>query len=153
MIRTEREYQEAVKRLQQSRELAARQRAALEELGLSVDEVKRGMEPALSFQAELEEEVAWYERVMQGEIEPIRRLTEMGRVLIALRITRGITQAELARRMNVSEAQVSRDERNEYHGISVDRAQAILDALEATVLTQVEASTADEPHRKLAGVG
>jgi transcriptional regulator with XRE-family HTH domain len=44
----------------------------------------------------------------------------------------------LAGRLGISEAVVSRDERNEYHGITVDRAQRVLDALNASVVTQVE---------------
>jgi hypothetical protein len=37
----------------------------------------------------------------------------------------------------VSEAQVSRDERNEYHGVTVDRAQRILEALGETVTARI----------------
>ena len=39
--------------------------------------------------------------------------------------------------MEVSEAQVSRDERNEYRGITVERANRILAALNARVSTEV----------------
>ena len=38
----------------------------------------------------------------------------------------------------MSEAQVSRDERNEYHGITVDRAQRVLDAMNETLASRVE---------------
>jgi hypothetical protein len=38
----------------------------------------------------------------------------------------------------VSEAQVSRDERNEHHGITVDRAQRVLDAMNETLTSRVE---------------
>jgi len=48
-----------------------------------------------------------------------------------------VTQRELAKRLEVSESQVSRDERNEYHGITVDRAQRVLDALGVEVTTEV----------------
>jgi len=41
------------------------------------------------------------------------------------------TQRELAEELGVHETQVSRDERNEYHGITVQRAATILDALGA----------------------
>jgi hypothetical protein len=37
----------------------------------------------------------------------------------------------------VDEAQVSRDERNEYYGVTVERAQWVLDALGAQILTWV----------------
>ncbi|MGA2447310.1 MAG: helix-turn-helix domain-containing protein [Polyangiaceae bacterium] len=48
---------------------------------------------------------------------------------LALRIALGLTQRELAERLEVHESQVSRDGRNEYHGMTVDRASWILDAL------------------------
>lgn len=47
-------------------------------------------------------------------------------------------QRELAERLGVSEAQVSRDEHNEYHGITVDRVQRVLDAMNETLTSQVE---------------
>ncbi|MDP9378989.1 MAG: helix-turn-helix domain-containing protein [Chloroflexota bacterium] len=43
-----------------------------------------------------------------------------------------MSQRELAERPGVSEAQVSCDERSEYHGITVDRAQRVLDAMGET---------------------
>ena len=49
-----------------------------------------------------------------------------------------MTQRELARRLGVDEAMVSRDERNEYHGITVDRAKRMLDALGVRLVTRVE---------------
>ena len=44
----------------------------------------------------------------------------------------------MAEKLGVSEAQVSRDERNEYHGITVDRAQRVLDAMNETLRSRVE---------------
>jgi Helix-turn-helix len=49
----------------------------------------------------------------------------------------GITQRDLARRLSVHETQVSRDERNEYFGITLERAAKILDALNVRLRTQV----------------
>jgi DNA-binding XRE family transcriptional regulator len=138
MIRTEAEYQEALRRLRQDKEVAAQQREALVAAGLSPEEVEVGMEPLRSFQAQLEEEIAWYENVRRGHFQPLRSLTGIGRLLIGLRIARGLTQRELADRLGVSEPVVSRDERNEYHGITVERAQRILDALQASISTQVD---------------
>jgi len=129
MIRNEQEYRAALQRIEADRAFAAQQRAALEELGLSAEEVERGMQPTVSFHAQLVEEVAWYERVKSGDVETIRRLTAIGRLLIALRIAMGFTQQELAERLGIDQSQVSRDERNEYHGITFERAQRILDAL------------------------
>ncbi|MDQ5934747.1 MAG: hypothetical protein QG574_2816, partial [Cyanobacteriota bacterium erpe_2018_sw_21hr_WHONDRS-SW48-000092_B_bin.40] len=45
------------------------------------------------------------------------------------RIANGISQAELAKRLAVDVSQVSRDERNDYHGISIERAERVVAAL------------------------
>jgi len=49
-----------------------------------------------------------------------------------------MTQRELARRLDADETAVSRDERNEYHGITVERAKKVLDALGVRLVTRVE---------------
>jgi DNA-directed RNA polymerase specialized sigma subunit len=138
MIRSEKEYREAVERLRQDEEVLALQKEKLEGLGLSQEEVRRALEPMLSFRAQLEEEVEWYERVRRRDFGTIRDLSTVGTLLIALRLANGLSQRELAEKLGVSEAQVSRDERNEYHGITVDRAQKVLDAMNETLTSRVE---------------
>jgi DNA-binding Xre family transcriptional regulator len=138
MIRSEREYKEALERLRQDEEVLALQKEKLERLELSEEEVRRALEPMLSFCAQLEEEVEWYERVRRRDFGVIRDLSAVGTLLIALRIANGLSQRELAERLRVSEAQVSRDERNEYHGITVDRVQRVLDAMNETLTSRVE---------------
>ena len=138
MIRSEKEYREAVERLRQDEEVLALQKEKLEGLGLSEVEVRRALEPMLSFRAQLEEEVEWYERVRRRDFGIIRDLSAVGTLLIALRIANGLSQRELADKLGVSESQVSRDERNEYHGITVDRAQKVLDAMNETLTSRVE---------------
>jgi hypothetical protein len=51
----------------------------------------------------------------------------------------------VAERLGVNEAQVSKDESNEYHGISVERAQRVIDALEGSVTVAVSPEQPDEP--------
>jgi DNA-binding Xre family transcriptional regulator len=138
MIRSEKEYREALDRLKQDEEILALQMEKLEEMGLSEEEVGRALEPMLSFRAQLEEEVEWFERVRRRDFGVVRDLSAVGTLLIALRIANGISQRELAERLGVSEAQVSRDERNEYHGITVDRVQRVLDAMGETLTSCVE---------------
>jgi DNA-directed RNA polymerase specialized sigma subunit len=139
VIRNEREYKEALARLTQDAEVIAAQRQALEDSGLSTaEEVKRALGPLLSFRAQLEEEVEWYERARRREFNVSHDVRDIGQMLIALRIANGLTQKELADQLGVSEAMVSRDERNEYHGITVERAQRILDVMGETLRFQVE---------------
>ncbi len=133
MIRSEVEYEAARQRLDEDRDFAIRQKAALEAQGFTPVQVELGLEATLSYHAQLAEEVNWYEKVRRREIGPLRNLTQIGRLLIGLRIANGLSQRELADRLCVSEAQVSRDERNEYHGVTMERAQRVLDALGETL--------------------
>ncbi len=136
MIRTQAEYELARKRLADDISIMAEQQKRLAELGLDKEEVARAMEPAQSFHAQLAAEVEAYDRMKRGDLDPIADLQEIGRILIGLRIAQGLTQRQLAERLSVSESQVSRDERNDYHGITVERAQRIIDALRGSVRVQ-----------------
>ncbi len=138
MIRSDAEYREAHRRLRQDHDVAEKQRVALAVAGLTPEEIVRAMQPLLSFQAQLQEEIAWYEAVRERHFPTIHNLTQIGRLLIALRIAQGMTQRELASRLGVNESVVSRDERNEYHGISLERAQKIIEAIGVSVATIVE---------------
>lgn len=129
MIRDENEYRGAMRRPNEARERLERQRLDLEAQGLTPVEVKRVIDPARSFCAQIVEEVEGYERLKRGELGESLNLHGMGQMLVALRIALGLTQRELAERLGVHESQVSRDERNEYRGITLDRASRILDAL------------------------
>ena len=144
MIRTNGEYADALRRLERDRELIAAQRLELERLGLAADEVTRALQPAISFHQQLKEEVATYESMKRGDTRVIENLNHIGRILIGLRITADISQAELARRLDVSESVISRDERNEYQGISVERAQRIMEALRGRLMLRVEAEAPEE---------
>jgi len=133
MIRNEGEYQEAVKRLKEERARYDAHERELLRMGLKNDEVKRAMDPLRSFNLQLEEEVEAYERLKRGDLGELDNLHGLGRTLVALRIALGLTQRQLAERLSVNESQVSRDERSEYQGITVDRASRILDALGVTL--------------------
>jgi hypothetical protein len=57
--------------------------------------------------------------------QALARPAQIGRLLIAPRIARGLGRHELAERLGVSESLVPRGERNEYHGITVECARRI----------------------------
>ena len=129
MIRNESEYQEACERLAQERNRLTEHAARLRDQGHNRAELKRLLDPLRSFHLQLEEEVESYERLQRRELTEIENLLGLGRILIGARIALGLTQRGLAERLSVSESQVSRDERNEYHGITVERANRLLEAL------------------------
>jgi ribosome-binding protein aMBF1 (putative translation factor) len=146
MIRNETEYQEAAARLAAEQQRLAEHRQRLRTAGLTDDEIKRVVDPMESFHLQLKEEVESYERLKRGEFDELDNLRGLGHLLIALRIAQGVSQRELAKRLDVHESQVSRDERNEYFGITLERAAKVLDALNARLRTKV----ALEPTREMA---
>jgi DNA-binding Xre family transcriptional regulator len=139
MIRSETEYQESKRRLGEEAARIRAEREKLRERGFSKDQIKRALDPVRSFHEQLKEEVASYERLKRGEFDEVRNFEGIGRLLIALRIAQGVSQRELAERLGVHESQVSRDERNEYHGVTVERANRIAEALGVTIRSVVEA--------------
>jgi DNA-binding XRE family transcriptional regulator len=138
MIRNEAEYQHASARLLEERSRLSEHRARLKEVGLDDDEVKRVIDPIESFHLQLQEEVERYERLRRGEFDELVNLRGLGHLLISLRIAKGVSQRDLAKRLEVHESQISRDERNEYFGITLERAIKILDALNVKLHTKVE---------------
>jgi ribosome-binding protein aMBF1 (putative translation factor) len=137
VIRNETEYQEASTRLKEESQRLSEHRMRLHETGLDEASIKRVIDPIESFHLQLKEEVESYERLKRGEFEDLDNLRGLGHLLITSRIAQGISQRDLARRLGVHESQVSRDERNEYFGITLERAVKVLDALNVRLQTKV----------------
>lgn len=137
MIRTEQEYQATVKKLQSAKSHNEKFKKSLLDKGNSKQEIERAIEPMLSFDAQLKDEIECYERLKRGDFGELHNFQGMGQLLVALRIYSGISQRELANRLKVHESQVSRDERNEYHGATLERANRILDALRVDIVSKV----------------
>ncbi len=137
MIRNENEYREAVTRLDEEQKRIESQKAELEKMGLSAADVKRAIDPIQFFHLQLQVEVESYQRLKRGEFDEIWNLQGLGQLLISARIARGLTQRQLAEKLGVNESQVSRDERNEYHGVTLDRAARILGLLGVELRTTV----------------
>lgn len=138
MIRNEKEYKEAISRLKKDQDIITKQKAEFKKLNLTAEEINRALEPLLCFHEQLKDEVEWYERVKRKDFMTINSLQQIGQLLIALRIASGLTQKDLAKCLGVTEAMVSRDERNEYHGITIERAQKILDIFGAHLKTSLK---------------
>lgn len=140
MIHNEQEYKQAVERVEAERLRINEQERVLREMGMGDAEVKRALDPVCSFRAQLEEEVEAYQRLRRGEFQDLHNLGGLGHLFITLRIAQDITQAQLADSLGVDPSQVSRDERNEYRGITLERVNKVLKALGAELVTRVELS-------------
>jgi hypothetical protein len=139
MIRTEREYHRAQRELEEERRRIQDARATLREQGLTEDEVWRAISPMAAALSQAEAEVAEYEEALAGNVR-VFDLADIGEYLIKLRIARGWSPRRLAEALGVDEAVISRDERDEYRGISKERIQRILEALgaEARVFAEMK---------------
>jgi DNA-directed RNA polymerase specialized sigma subunit len=129
MIRTESECKQALKERDAQSENLKRQAKALAESSLAGKQLELAMSSLRTFHQEHVDEIAFDEALRWGGMKAIRRLADLGQQLVALRIVKRLSQRELAKRLGVHESQVSRDERNEYQGITKERAVRILQAL------------------------
>ncbi len=147
MIRNEDEYKEAVARMQEETSRLQNHQASLEKEGLSEEQIKRLTDPMLSFHQQLVDDIDSYERLKRGDFDVLNNLYGLGRTLIGVRIYLNLSQSELADKLGVDQSQVSRDERNEYHNISVTRLNKVLDVfstLGVTLSTQVNINSSNQ---------
>ena len=129
MIKTKTEYDNLKAQLANEEGRLAGQRRALAAAGLDEAQLDLAMMPLVTFSSQLRDEIEFYERVVAGDFRGLSALRSMGRLLVALRLAAGVSQAELARRMGTSSSQVSRDERDEYFGATLDKVERVLGAL------------------------
>jgi ribosome-binding protein aMBF1 (putative translation factor) len=147
MLRTDKDYEEAVARLEAEKERLLQYEQELREMDLTDEQVQRAMAPQWSFHAQLVEEVESYERLKRGEFSALKNFEGLGQLLIALRIYKGFTQSQLAQTLGIDASQISRDERHEYHGITVERASRILEALGVELQSSVVSRHAVDPRQ------
>lgn len=88
---------------------------------------------------ELRAELADYEALRRGQVTllELNSLGELPEALIRARTASGLSQAALAERLGLKKQQVQRYEASRYAGVSLDRVQAIADALGLKIREQV----------------
>ena len=80
---------------------------------------------------QLTDEVGEYDRLKSGKLAlpPVQRLDQIAPFIARIRIAKGISQTELARRLGVSKQVISRYEESDYQTVAVARLQEILDEI------------------------
>ncbi|MCM3785076.1 helix-turn-helix domain-containing protein [Neobacillus mesonae] len=140
MIKTETAYRRALEKLKDHKAYISNEKLRYESIGMSREQARLALQPLLSFKEELAEEIYDYEMIKKGSFGPLESIADLGRNLIAYRIFMNISQAELAKRLGVSEAQVSRDERNEYSGATTEKIQTVMNVLGLKTTIKIETS-------------
>ena len=137
MIENERQYRISKAWLEKFAQSAAQ----MAQPGASADPlIQAAMVEQYESQAEeLRQELAEYEAPRAGQVTSleVESLTALPEALIRARIAAGLTQKDLAARLGLKEQQVQRYEATRYAGVSLDRIQAVVEALGATIREQV----------------
>jgi len=132
VIRTEQDYIAAIREHADMRDRLARLRLSLQEQDYAEDVITDLMDSEIAFAQHIGSDIELYEQALNRQFGTTD-WEHLGLLLINLRIANHVKQRELADRLGVDESVVSRDERNEYRGITVERAQRILQALDERV--------------------
>ena len=103
--------------------------------GLHPKALKAMRDGARSQLAELEEQLAEYDALRAGKVVSFKMdsITAIGDALVKARIIRQLTHKALAERMDLAEQQIQRYEATRYAGVSIERLQAVADALNLRV--------------------
>jgi HTH-type transcriptional regulator / antitoxin HigA len=90
---------------------------------------------------QLDDELREYDEIKSGELKLpcIEKLDEIAPFITKIRVAKGVTQTELARRLGVSKQVISRYEESDYQAVSIARLQEILDAIGITTFVTLTA--------------
>jgi HTH-type transcriptional regulator / antitoxin HigA len=90
---------------------------------------------------QLEHELREYDELKSGELTlpNVERLDQIAPFIAKMRIAKGISQTELAKRLGVSKQVVSRYEEAEYQTVAISRLQELLDAVGIKALVTLSA--------------
>jgi hypothetical protein len=151
LIRTEQEYRKVKALIEEEERLIQEEVEKMEKAGFTEREINISVGMAKVLLHNRKQEVEEYEKTVTGDFDPYTcQLNEIGRHLIKLRIWRGLSQTELANKLGIKPTQVSRDERFEYSGASMERIQQVLKALDIELMlaspSLVEAAKAQEEY-------
>jgi ribosome-binding protein aMBF1 (putative translation factor) len=134
MMKTDKECELAKVQLSKLTELYESQLKDLKSKGLTEAQAKDSLSSSWTYAMQCKEEIELYKKLKKGKLPPMQHFSTKGKYFVAARIAKGMTQRELAEKLGVKESAVSRDERNEYHGMSVEKMERLAEALNIKIL-------------------
>jgi DNA-binding transcriptional regulator YiaG len=102
--------------------------------------IHQAMQEGLASQiTDLQEQISRYDALRAGRVPRVvlTSIVELLPTLIEARIAAGLTQKVLSERLGVAEQQVQRWESTTYAGVSVERVQAVADAVGLGITEEV----------------
>lgn len=129
MIRSDAEYSKAKRDLELALARLEEERSYWLDEGMKEDEALVMLQPLRLRIAELRDQVELFKRIHAGDLSMFTTYEDIGRALIAARLARDLTQREFAELVGVHESQVSRYEKNEYHGVGAERMRDLMSKL------------------------
>lgn len=133
MIRNESEYRFAVAQFTTEAQRIEAQLQSLHAMNLAPEVIERVTASLSAAQQQRAEEIECYTQAKHCERIDLDDLGGLARTIIEMRIAQGISQRELADRLGVSEATLSRSEHREYSGLTLERAARLLEALDVEI--------------------
>ena len=90
---------------------------------------------------ELEHEVGEYDRLRSGRLNvpPLDRLDHIASFVAKMRLSNGMSQTELAKRLHVRKQVISRLEESDYQTAGIQTLQSVLDALGVKIAIRLKA--------------
>ncbi|MHB8735386.1 MAG: helix-turn-helix domain-containing protein [Terriglobales bacterium] len=119
-----------------------RQALAQVEQGTSVKRLVAIRGSYASVIRQLEDELREYDQLKSGKVllPRVQRLDQIAPFITKIRIAKGVSQTELARRLGVSKQVISRYEESAYQTVGIGRLQGILDAIGIKTRVSLSAS-------------
>lgn len=79
---------------------------------------------------DLQYQIDAFSALSNGESIYLRRLSDLGMILSAARISKNLTQADLAKRLKMKQQQIQRYEAIDYKGIAIERMDKVVEELD-----------------------
>jgi transcriptional regulator with XRE-family HTH domain len=135
-IKSDQQYKTMKKRLEALAKQREEKRKEMEAEGFKEEHIQIALLCMDEIYYSTKRDVEEYERVIAGDFDKETvPLHQLGSHLVKLRLWKGLNQTELARRLGVSQEQVSKDENRCYQGASTSKINRVLKALEVEKLT------------------
>lgn len=145
-ILDDRQYQASQDLFTTINDTIAKLKESLTKQGFSLEEIERIIDPMKFFSQQILADLDRYDQVKSQKIMPtVHHLKEIGLLLIALRIAKGLTYEQLAEKIHLDPHEIRKHELNDYFKINPWQVQGIVEALgaEFSITINLEKSSKD----------